>query len=175
MKKVRLKKGKQSSPSLGLVDSQSVKTHSMTKEKGFDGGKSINGRKRFIVTDTLGLVLAIIVVSANVGERAGAELLCEELKGKWERLTKILADQGFDGQDFIARIYKAFGWVLEIVAKVAGVGGFQVLPKRWIVERTFGWFSFHRRLSKAYEVKTEHSADFVRWAQIRLMSRQLDH
>lgn len=97
------------------------------------------------------------------------------MRGKSQLLTKILADQGFDGQGFMAGIQRIFGWVVEIVAKVAGVSGFQVLPERWMVEQTFGWFSFHRRLSKDYEVRTQHSADFARWAQIRLMTRKLAH
>ena len=85
----------------------------------------------------------------------------------------MLADQGFDGEEFTNRIEKAFGFVLEIVKKVLGVSGFQVLPKRWVVERTFGWLMFNRRLVKDYEEKTEHSEAFIQMAMIRLMVRKL--
>lgn len=170
---VRVKKGREPSPSLGLVDSRSVKTASLTPEKGFDGNKKINGRKHFVMTDTLGLIWGLVIVAADVGERTGAQLLCQELAGKMPRLEKILGDQGFEGEQFIRTIWENFGWVLEIVKKVLGVSGFQVLPKRWIVERTFGWLVFHRRLVKDYEEKVNHSEAFIQWAMIRLMVRTL--
>ena len=168
----RESKGKKASPSLGLLDSQSVKTASITQEKGIDGNKKVQGRKRFIVTDTLGLILAIVVCPANIGERAGALLVMKELRLKYPRLVKILADQGFGGQEFITMIHKNFAWVLEIVAKVVGIGGFQVQPIRWVVERTFGWLGFQRRLVRDYEVSTQNSIAFTHWAMIRLMLKK---
>lgn len=171
--KVRFKEKREVSPSLGLVDSQSVKTASLTTEKGLDANKKVNGRKRFIVTDTLGWIIGLMVVTASVQERAGAEKLFTLMNGKYPRLEKVLADQGFDGEEFTTRIAKRFGFVLEIVKKVLGVSGFQVLPKRWVVERTFGWLMFNRRLVKDYEEKTEHSEAFIQMAMIRLMVRKL--
>lgn len=170
---VRKKIGKQVSPSVGILDSQSIKTASVTLEKGYDGGKKVQGRKRFIVTDTLGYLLAIIICPANIGERKGAKLVLEKLRYKYPRLTKILGDQGFDGKEFIQSIFERFQWTLEIVAKVVGISGFQVLPKRWIVERTFGWFSFHRRLVKDYETSNKASIAFIQWTMIRLMVKKL--
>lgn len=170
---VRVKKGKEVSPSLGLVDSQSVKTASVTTEKGLDGNKKVNGRKRFILTDTLGLMMGILIVAANTGERAGAESLFYEARGKYPRLQKVMADQGFDGVGYVTRIESLFGFIFEIVNKVLGIGGFQVLPKRWIVERTFGWLIWNRRLVKDYEENTEVSRAFIHLAMIRLMLRQL--
>lgn len=170
---VRVKKGKEISPSLGLVDSQSVKTASVTEEKGLDGNKKVNGRKRFILTDTLGLIIGVLIVAADTGERAGAEGLFYETRGKYPRLQKVLADQGFDGVEYVRRIESLFGFIFEIVNKVLGVGGFQVLPKRWIVERTFGWLIWNRRLVKDYEENTEVSRAFIHLAMIRLMLRQL--
>ena len=161
------------SPSLGLVDSQSVKTASVTKEKGIDGNKKVNGRKRFILTDTLGLLMGILIVGANVGERKGAEKLFGQVQGKYPRLQKVLADQGFDGEKYVTRIERAFGFVFEIVNKALGVGGFQVQPKRWIVERTFGWLIWNRRLVKDYEENTEVSKAIIQLAMIRLMLKQL--
>ena len=170
---VRHKKGQESSPSLGLIDSQSVKTASVTREKGIDGNKKVNGRKRFILTDTLGLLMGIIIVAANVGERSGAEKLFQTTQGKYPRLVKVLADQGFDGEKYVAGIELLFGFVFEIAGKVLGVGGFQVQPKRWIVERTFGWLIWNRRLVKDYEENTEVSKAMIQLAMIRIMLKQL--
>ena len=122
------------------------------------GNKKIQGRKRFILTDVLGLLLALSITEANVGERAGALGVLSKLGDRFSRLKTILADQGFDGVEFIANVKTQFGLVMEAVCQVLGVKGFTVLPKPhrrtgWIVERTFSWFSFHRRLSKDYEVK----------------------
>ena len=164
--------GRQASPSLGLLDSQSVKSMSVTDCKGFDGNKKLTGRKRFILTDTLGFVLALVVTAANVGERAGAKLVLAKLGNRFGRLTKILADQGFDGSDFLAEVRHVFHLLVEIVCQVLGVKGFQVLPKRWIVERTFGWLAFHRRLTKDYEVTIAHSQAFIYWAMIKIMSKR---
>jgi len=171
--RVRVKKGKEGSPSLGLVDWQSVKTASVTEEKGIDGNKKVNGRKRFILTDTLGLMMGIVIVAANVGERAGAEKLFRQIQGKYPRLQKVLADQGFDGEKSVSRIEFLFGFVFEIVNKVLGIGGFQVQPKRWIVERTFGWLIWNRRLVKDYEENRDVSKAFIQLAMIRIMLKQL--
>ena len=140
----------------------------MTLEKGYDGGKKIQGRKRHIITDTLGLVIAIAVHSAAIQDREGAKAVIEQLRYKFPRLKKILADGGYTGS-LIEWMLKGFGWTLEIVHKVAGVSGFNVLPKRWIVERTFGWFNFNRRLAKDYEENIECSTAFIYLAMIRIM------
>ena len=171
--KVRLQAGREASPSLGLVDSQSVKTMSVTTLKGYDGNKHLTGRKRFILVDVLGLVLALRLTSANVGERAGALLLFNRLGQRFARLKTILADQGFDGVNFLATVKATYQLSVEVVCGVLGVKGFQVLPKRWIVERTFGWWTFHRRLAKDYEVKESHAESIIYWTMIRLMSRKI--
>lgn len=110
----------------------------MTDSKGYDGNKKVDGRKRFIITDTLGFILSLVITQGNIGERAGAKLTNEKLGNRFARLTKILADQGFDGVEFIAQITEGFNIILEVVAQVLGIKGFQVIPKRWIVECTFG-------------------------------------
>ena len=176
--KVRLQAGREASPSLGLIDSQSVKTMSVTTLKGYDGNKKLTGRKRFIVVDVLGLVLALRLTSANVGERAGALLLFTALGQRFARLTTILADQGFDGADFLTTFKTTYQLTVNVVCRVLGVKGFQVLPKPhrrtgWIVERTFGWWAFHRRIAKDYEVKDSHAEAVIYWAMIRLMSRRI--
>ena len=170
--KARKYLGKEESPSLGLMDSQSVKTSSMTTEKGFDGHKQINGRKRHVMTDTLGFLMAIVIHNANINDREGAKLLLERVKCKYHRLTKILVDQGYTGE-LVEWTMKIFGWVMEVVNKVAGISGFNVLPKRWVVERTFGWFNFQRRLSKDYELLPCCSEAMVRLAMIRIMLNKI--
>ncbi len=106
--KVRVALGKEASPSLGLIDSQSVKSMSVTTFKGFDGNKKVNGRKRFIIVDTLGFIMSLVVTTANIGERVGAELVMEKLENRFSRLIKILAYQGFDGDDFVAKMINTF-------------------------------------------------------------------
>ena len=170
---IRLQAGRQASPSLGLIDSQSVKTMSVTTLKGYDGNKKLTGRKRFIIVDVLGLVLALRLTSANVGERAGALLLFTALGQRFIRLKTILADQGFAGINFLATVKVTYQLTVDVVCGVLGVKGFQVVPKRWIVERTFGWWAFHRRLAKDYEVKESHAEAVIYWTMIRLMSRKI--
>lgn len=171
--KVRLQAGRQASPSLGLIDSQSVKTMSVTTLKGYDGNKKLTGRKRFIIVDVLGLVLALRLSSANVGERAGALLLFTALGQRFTRLKTILADQGFDGVNFLTSVKATYQLSVDVVCGVLGMKGFQLLPKRWIVERTFGWWAFHRRLAKDYEVKESHAEAIIYWTMIRIMSRKI--
>lgn len=170
--KARTVNGKESSPSLGLMDSQSVKTSSMTTEKGYDGNKKVNGRKRHIITDTMGFIMAIIIHDANINDREGAKLLLKNAMRKYPRLIKIMVDQGYTGE-LIEWTKNLFGWVIEVVTKVVGVSGFNVLPKRWIVERTFGWFNFQRRLSKDYELLPNCSEAMIRISMIRIMLNKI--
>ena len=130
---IRMNLGKYSSLSPVLIDYQSVKTTSVTDFKGFDGNKKVEGRKRFIITDTLSFIISLVITQGNIGERAGAKLAIEKLGNRFVRLTKILADQGFDGVEFITQIKEGFNIVLEVVAQVLSIKGFQVIPKRWMV------------------------------------------
>ena len=135
-------------------------------------GKKIKGRKRHIVVDTLGLILVLVVHAANIQDRDGAKLVLAKLVGKFPRLKRIWADGGYAGQ-LIEWARQVGHWILDIVKRSDEVTGFQVLPKRWIVERTFAWFGRYRRLSKDYETLTQSSESMIYLAMIHLMLRRL--
>jgi putative transposase len=165
---VRIKSGKTETPSVGIVDSQSVKTTSVAGEcRGYDAGKRTKGRKRHIIVDTMGLLLAVVVHSADIQDRDGAKLVMENLRYKYFSILKIFADGGYAGQ-LIDYVKETFNWVLEIVKRNES-GKFKVLPKRWIVERTISWLNNYRRNSKDYEYLTETSEAIIQLAMIRMM------
>ncbi len=167
---VRRQAGRRTSPRAAIIDCQSVKTTSLGGIRGFDNHKKVKGRKRHIVVDTMGLLLAVIVHAANEHESKTALKLLEKLYKRFPRLKRIFADQAYQG-DLIEAVRRCFGWLLDVVKRVGK--GFQVLPKRWVVERTFGWFEGYRRLSKDYERLVENSEAMVQLAMIRLMLNRL--
>ena len=142
---------------------------------GYDAGKKINGRKRHILVDVLGLILVVVVHPANVQDRDGAKLVLEKIVSGFRRLRLIWADGGYKGRlvEWVSRLRRRGKLILEIVKRNDDVTGFKVLPKRWIVERTFGWLGRWRRLSKDYEQLEETSETLIRVAMIGLMVRRL--
>jgi len=141
--------------------------------RGYDGGKQIKGRKRHIVVDTLGLILAIVVHAANVPDRDGAYAVLAKLAGRFPRLELIWADGGYRGQ--VAELVKlTWGWTVEVVTRATDAVGFVVLPRRWVVERTFGWFGRYRILSKDYEQVPASSEAAVLIAMIQVMLKRLE-
>ncbi len=172
---VRRKARRRRSPSMAIIDTQSVKTTEQGGPRGKDAHKRISGRKRHLIVDTLGLVLAVVVHSAGIQDRDGARSVLARIKGRFPRLRKILADGIYNGG--IAGWAKQFGgWVLEVVPKPEKRKGepFQVIKWRWIVERTFAWLGRYRRLSKDYERQPESSEGLIYIAMIHLMLRRLD-
>jgi putative transposase len=172
--RVREAAGKEPEPSAGSIDSQTVKATRTSGQRGYDAGKKINGVKRHILVDTLGLLHAVVVHAANIQDRDGAKLVFAraQLTGTWPRMERVWADGGYAGK-LIGWVASVCGWVLEIVKRNDDVKGFKLLPKRWVVERTFSWLSNYRRLSKHYEYWNETGEAMIHLAMIHLMLRRL--
>ena len=170
----RRRVGKDPDASAAIVDSQSVKTtEEGAASNGYDAHKNVKGRKRHILVDTLGLPLSVYVTPADVQDRAGARLLLTGLQPLVPRLKKIWADGAYGGDKLAKWCQEQGGWELEVVERNKEVKGFEVLPKRWIVERTFAWLVRNRRLAKDYERKVQTSETIVEIAMIRLMLARL--
>ena len=163
--------GRKKSPSAAIVDSQSIKTSEGGEARGFDMGKKVTGRKRHLVVDTTGLLLAVVVHSASVQDRDGAKLVLARLAGRFPRLRLIWADAAYEATVGWAKSFG--GWVLELVRKAADQVGFVVLPRRWVVERTFGWLVRSRRLARDYERLTASSETMIEVEMIHLMLKRL--
>jgi putative transposase len=133
----------------------------------------VKGRKRHLLVDVLGLVLMVVVHAANVQEQDGAKRLLERVRGRHPRLRLIWADAGYHVHWFLEWVFTVCHWVVEIVKRPEGSKGFVLLPRRWVVERTFGWFNHYRVLSKDYEVLPRNSEAVIYLAMIHLMVRRL--
>ena len=155
------------------MDSQTVKVPPQAGEHGYNGHKCVNGRKRHILVDTLGLLLEVVVTAANIDDRVGAQLLAYQAKVKFPRLKQIWADSGYLGAKWQGWFQWFCGWVIEIVKRNDRRSEFLVVPRRWVVERTFAWLDRYRRLSKDYEVLNKSSETRCRVATIRLLLRRL--
>jgi len=171
---VRKADGRAGQPTAAILDSQSVKSAGHGGDVGYDAAKRIKGRKRHLLVDTLGLVLGVAVTPASTPERAGAQAVLDRPLQWFTRLRRLWVDGGYTGEAFAA-------WVkgrrpkleVEVVKRSDDTTGFKVLPRRWVVERTFGWLMRHRRLVRDYE-KTETSAEaMVYLAMIRIQLRRL--
>jgi transposase len=173
---VRMADGRDPQPSAAVLDSQSAKSSEGGEQIGYDAGKRVRGRKRHLLVDTLGLVLRVVVHSASVQDRAGAKLVLGGVAARFPLLGLVWVDGGYVNSVDAGLV----GWAqrhegIEVVAvpRNADVKGFQVLPRRWVVERTFGWLGRCRRLARDYERKTAHAEAMVKFAMIRLMAARL--
>ncbi|MFF2658973.1 IS5 family transposase [Kitasatospora sp. NPDC058032] len=174
-RKVREQTGRDPEPSAGVIDSQSVKADAVVgaDSRGFDGGKLVNGRKRHAVVDTLGLLLAVMVTSADVGDRAAAQVLLARVAASHHLLALVWADGGSTGS-LVQYCLAALALALAIVKRSDDMRGFVVPPKRWIVERFFAHLMRSRRLVRDFERSTTSTAEAViYWSMTQLMTRRL--
>jgi putative transposase len=172
--RVRAASERDPEPSAACLDSPSIKTTEVGGVKGFDAGKKVKGRKRHIVVDTLGLLIAVVVTPANVQDYHGARPALLRAKDRSPGLKVVWVDGIYEKEWLIDWAREECGWELQVVKRTDKEKGFKVLPKRWVVERTFGWLGRYRRLSKDYEKLTETSEAMIQMAMIHIMLRRLE-
>jgi putative transposase len=168
----RERAGEEASPTVGLLDSQSVRTTEAGGPRGYDAGKKVNGRKRHILVDTLGLLLVVVVHAADIQDRDGLALVCRRLRRRFPWLRLVVADGAYRGEAAACAAARE-RLRLAVVKREPGRRGFAVLPKRWLVERTFAWLGRNRRMAKDFEATIASSAAVVHLASIQLLVRRL--
>lgn len=165
--------GRDASPSAGVIDSQSVKTTEAGGPRGYDAGKKIRGRKRHILTDTSGLLVAATVHEADIQDRDGAVPLLRSIRSPFPWLRHVFADGGYAGTKLETALAALGTWTLEIVKRSDVAKGFELLPRRWVVERTLAWLNRNRRLAKDFEALIETAAAWLMLSSVKLLLRRL--
>lgn len=169
----RERAGREASPEGGVLDSQTVKAPA-AKKRGFDGGKRMAGRKRHIAVDTDGRLLMVNLTTADISDSAGAQAILAALRKRWPWLKHLFADGGYDRTQLMDKA--AFlDFVVEIVRKMENQKGFEVLSRRWVVERTFAWMTRWRRLVRDYEQRIDVSEAMIHVAMGSLLLRRISH
>lgn len=175
--RLRVSLGREESPSLGIIDSRSAKTSQhVDKERGIDGNKKVKGRKDQVVVDTLGLPMAVSVHEANIHDSKGAESALSRLAHKFPRLKKVIADGGYRGDELKEKVQRMLGCKLEVVLRPdENPKKFNVIPLRWIVERSFAWLYNFRRIALDYEFYSESSEAMIQIAFSKIMLNKLSN
>jgi len=170
---LRVAEGREASPSAGVIDSQSVKTTESGGPRGYDAGKKIKGRKRHILTDTCGYLVHAVIHAADIQDRDGAPLVLGAICKSFPWLRHVFADGGYAGDKLRGALAKIGKWTLEIIKRSDAAKGFVLLPRRWVVERTFAWLNRNRRLAKDFEHMVESATAWLFLASVQLLTRRI--